>query len=91
MTFDELNELLQAGIVRVSFIKKTDGSERVMLATRHKKMMPPPPAPDPTKKPGRPMPEGHILVWDTEANALRSFDTAALNKEPELVEPLDGQ
>lgn len=92
MTLNEINDMLSRGVVRISFTKKSDGSTRVMRCSRHKDIMPPPPAPKLDSAgnvmPTRPMPAGHILVWDIEASALKSFDTATLNAEPELIEVL---
>lgn len=93
-TESAVRELLARGIVRISFIKKTDGTTREMLCTTHPQLMPPPPAPKLDAAgnviPTRPMPAGHLLVWDTQAPGLRSFDIETLNAEPVLVEELPG-
>lgn len=92
MNIAELNSLLERGLVRVTFLKKSDGSRREMRCTRHPDLMPPPPPPklddNGVPVPKRPMPEGHLLVWDVESQGLRSFDTATLVEEPALIEEL---
>lgn len=92
MPLPDINALLDKGLVRISFTKKSDGSTRTMRCTRHPSIMPPPPAPKldsaGNAMPTRPMPYGHILVWDVEASGLRSFDSATLNADPELIEEL---
>lgn len=80
----DLKALLNQGIVRVVFLKG-DGSERTMLATTHPAHMPPAP-PSAKEGSGRPMAEDHLLVWDTEARALRSFNVGRLLEEPKLIE-----
>lgn len=92
MPLKDINALLDRGLVRISFTKKSDGSTRTMRCTRHPSIMPPPPAPKLDSAgnvmPTRPMPAGHILVWDVESSGLRSFDTMTLNADPELIEEL---
>ncbi len=92
MNLIDINTLLDRGLVRISFTKKSDGSTRTMRCTRHPSIMPPPPAPKVDSAGNRiatrPMPAGHILVWDVETNGLRSFDIMTLNEEPELIEEL---
>lgn len=83
----DLKALLQQGVTRVVFLK-ADESERVMLATTHPSLMPPAP-PAPAGGSSKPMAEGHLLVWDTEAQALRSFNAARLLEEPVLLKALD--
>jgi hypothetical protein len=87
MEKQQIAALLSQGIVRIVFQKK-DKSTRVLLGTTHRAMMPPPPEPKPDAKPGRPIPESNLLVWDTEAGGLRSFDINDLLEEPYLVRPL---
>lgn len=92
MDTNDLNTLLHRGLVRVTFTKKSDKSRREMRCTCHPAIMPPPPPPKLDAQgfpvPKRPMPEGHLLVWDVEAGALRSFDTSTLLEEPVLLEDL---
>jgi hypothetical protein len=86
MHLQDLKALLQQGVTRVVFLK-ADESERTMLATTHPSAMPPAP-PNPAGG-TKPMADGHLLVWDTEAKALRSFNSARLLEEPVLIEVLD--
>lgn len=92
MPLPDINALLDKGLVRISFTKKSDGSTRTMRCTRHPSIMPPPPAPKLDSAGNqiatRPMPAGHVLVWDVESSGLRSFDIMTLNAEPELIEEL---
>lgn len=89
MHIHDLKELLQKGVVRVVFAK-ADNSERIMLATTHPSVMPPAPAePAPRSRGGHTMAESHLLVWDTEAEALRSFNAERLLEEPKLIEGLE--
>lgn len=87
MHIEELRSLLQKGVTRIIFLK-TDNSERTLLATLHPSCMPPPPPIEAGAKPGRPMPAGNLLVWDTEAKALRSFSVDRLLEVPVLIEEL---
>lgn len=82
-----IKELLGQGVVKLEFIKKSDGSRRVMLATTHPALMPPPPPKNPDK-PSRPLPSHLTLVWDVENDALKSFDMSSLVEEPVLVKDL---
>lgn len=86
MQIQELRALLAKGVVRIVFLK-TDNSERTLLATLHPSRMPPPPVAAPGTG-GRPLPEGNLLVWDTEAKGLRSFIVDCLLEEPVLIEEL---
>lgn len=90
MQKQEIQTLLNQGVVRIVFQKK-DGSTRVMLCTTQPGVMPPPPAraegPDGKPAPGRPIPENHLLVWDIEAQGLRSFDIGSLLEDPRPVAP----
>lgn len=87
MHIQDLRALLEKGVTRIIFLK-ADNSERTLLATLHPSQMPPPPPVEPGTKPGRPMPAGHLLVWDTEAQALRSFSVDRLLEVPVLIEEL---
>lgn len=87
MQIQELRALLLKGVTRVVFLK-ADNSERTLLATLHPSRMPPPPVLEGGQRPGRTMAEGHLLVWDTEAQALRSFSIDRLLETPELIEEL---
>lgn len=84
MQKQEIQALLSQGVVRIVFQKK-DRSTRVMLCTTQSGVMPPPPEPKPDAKPGRPLPENHLLVWDVEAQGLRSFDIDSLLEDPQPV------
>lgn len=86
MDIQDLRALLEQGVTRIMFLK-ADNSVRTLLATLHPAHMPPPPA-TPSASPGRPMAEGHLLVWDMEAKALRSFNVGRLLEAPVLVEAL---
>lgn len=87
MSIQELRSLLEKGVTRIVFLK-ADNSERTLLATLHPSRMPPPPPIEAGAKPGRPMPAGNLLVWDTEALALRSFNIERLLEAPVLIEEL---
>jgi len=86
MDIQDLRKLLERGVVRIVFLKM-DNTERTLLATLHPSRMPPPPVVDPGMR-GRPLPEGNLLVWDTEANSLRSFIVDCVLEEPVLIEEL---
>lgn len=87
MDIQDLRALLEQGITRIVFLK-ADNSVRTLLATLHPAHMPPPPAAAPGAATGRPMAEGHLLVWDMEAQALRSFNVGRLLEAPVLVEAI---
>lgn len=86
MHIQDLRTLLAQGVIRLVFLK-ADDTERTMLATLHPAHMPPPPPPTPGAR-WRPMPDNHLLVWDMEAKALRSFNVGRLLEAPVLVEAL---
>lgn len=86
MHIQDLRALLLQGVVRIVFLK-TDNTERTLLATLHPSRMPPAPVVAPGTG-GRALPEGNLLVWDTEANGLRSFIVDCLLEEPVLIEAL---
>lgn len=86
MHTQELRTLLEKGVIRLVFLK-ADNTERTMLATLHPTHMPPPPPPTPGAR-WRPMPADHLLVWDMEAKALRSFNVGRLLEAPVLLESL---
>ncbi len=82
MTKAQLQALLNRGVVKLVFRKKSDKSLRTMLATTSPGGgMPSAPA----KPSSRPIPENNLLVWDTEAEGLRSLDLDTLTEAPELV------
>jgi hypothetical protein len=87
MHTQDLRALLEKGVIRLVFLK-ADNTERTMLATLHPTHMPPPPPSSPGGRPGRPMPDDHLLVWDMEAKALRSFNVGRLLEAPVLLESL---
>ena len=87
MLIQDLRALLEKGVTRVVFLK-ADDTERTMLATLHPSHMPPAPPSVPGGRQGRPLPDGHLLVWDMEAKALRSFNVGRLLEAPVLVEAL---
>lgn len=87
MHIQDLRTLLEQGVIRLVFLK-ADSTERTMLATLHPTHMPPPPPPVPGGRPGRPLPDDHLLVWDMEAKALRSFNVGRLLEAPVLLESL---
>lgn len=87
MHTQDLRTLLEKGVIRLVFLK-ADNTERTMLATLHPSHMPPAPPPEPGRRPGRPLPDGQLLVWDMEAQALRSFNVGRLLEAPVLVEAL---
>ncbi len=87
VTKNQLQAMLNRGVVKLVFRKKSDNSLRTMLATTSPGGgMPPAPA----KPSARPIPESHLLVWDTEADGLRSLDLDTLTEKPELVFELGG-
>lgn len=90
MQIQDLRALLEKGVTRIVFLK-ADNTERTMLATLHPAHMPPPPPSTPGTSPGRPMAEGHLLVWDMEAKALRSFNAGRLLEVPVLIEALGNE
>lgn len=87
MQIQELRALLLKGVVHIVFLK-SDNTERTLLATLHPSLMPPPPVLEGGQRPGRTMAEGHQLVWDVEANGLRSFIIDCVLEEPVLIKEL---
>lgn len=82
LTKEQIQAMLNKGAVKLTFRKASDNSLRTMVATTAPGMGMPP---APEKKSSRPMPESNLLVWDIEANGLRSFDIGRLTEEPEQI------
>jgi len=74
MNKQEIIDNLKIAICSVKF-KKVDGTERDMTCTLHESILPPPKETSSSTKKNRGLTESndHIVVWDTEKSAWRSF------------------
>ena len=70
VTKQKLKDLLKQNVVSISF-KKTDGTDRKMLCSLKKDILPVIESKEPTKK--KTENENVLPVWDIEKNAFRSF------------------
>jgi hypothetical protein len=70
MDKEQIKQLLSKHVVSISF-KKVDGTERKMLCSLKKDILPIVESKETTKK--KPENENVLPVWDLEKNAFRSF------------------